>query len=253
MTPVPLHRPFIGISLLKEDYVKVRGLLPTPSYKAPLRSRTTEKQVILFAIDGYITSAKQFKWLSDLKLSLKELIFVPYDEVTEFWITERTEVTGVLYSLQELRDAFNVVYRQYPTIYFPPDKKSLYRHLIIHGKKLRYAKVFTREALTSSALMMNAALKEKLPYKELHKKSEAAYRYILENIKQFPERLSSHALKVAHSKGGKIRKAKQAADTKKMIDAAISTGDYTKPNGKVNKTLLAKVLGIHRRTLDRYL
>ncbi len=253
MTPQPLHRPFIGIQVLKDDYSKIEGLLPRPSYHDTLTSSTGESIEVVYVIEGYITSPKQYKQISDIKLAIKDNLIVKFSMIEEFYISEHTQGDGMPYTLQELRTAFKATYRAYPKIYFPPDKKSLYRHLVIHGKKLRYAGVFTLDAMTSSALLMNKALKDPLPIKELHKKAKGAYRFILEHLDQFPVSLGGAALKAAHSSGGKKRKVKQKADTHKQIMEAIATGDYTKANGKVNVSKLSKSLNINRSTVWRHL
>jgi len=253
MTPHSLNCYFIGIEVAKSDYPKIEGLLPTPSYQNTLTSHTGHSIVLAYVIEGYITSAKQFKQISDIKLAMREHIIVRYCDVEEFYLSERTIGDGIPYSLQELRKAFRATYRAYPKIYYPPDKKSLYRYLILHGKKLRFEECFTLEALTSSALMMNRALKDPFSIKELHKKTKGAYYFILEHLEKFPKRLEGKDLKAALRKGGQIRKANQASDTQKRITEAIATGDYTKPNGKVNVSKLCSALGINRSTLWRHL
>lgn len=253
MTPQPLHRPFIGIQVLKDDYCKIEGLLPQPSYHNTITSSTGVSIALVYVIDGYITSPKQYKQISDIKLAIKDNLIVKFSMIEEFYISEYTQGDGMPYTLQELRTAFKSTYRAYPKIYFPPDKKSLYRHLIIHGKKLRYANLFTLDAMISSALLMNKALKDPLSIKELHKKVKGAYGFILEHLDQFPVSLGGAALKAAHSSGGKKRKAKQKADTHKQIMEAIATGDYTKANGKVNVSKLSKSLNINRSTIWRHL
>ena len=175
MTPQPLHRPYIGITMYQDEYDKVKGLLPTPSYTDTLHSHYNQKIILIYAIEGYITSSKQYKWLSDIKLGLKDYLFVSFEYVEEFHVHSDTVISGNVFSLQELHNAFSTQYREYPSIFYPGTKKSLYRHLLIHGKKLRHQQLFTLEAMISAALMMNDVLKDKLQPKELHKKIKGAY------------------------------------------------------------------------------
>lgn len=245
--------PFIGIKVSKNDYIKIKGLLPTPSYQDTTYSQTSHSVILIYAIDGYILSAKQYKWVSDIKISLKSFFFISYHDVTEFYITETTECNGIKYTLSELNKAFDVTYHSYPTIYYPLEKKDLYRHLIIHGKKLRYQKLFTFEAMASAALIMNKKLENSFTPKELHQKIKGVYHFILENQENFKEKLTKTQLKEAHSKGAIITNKKRSYATEKKIHQALSTGDYFKANGKINKTLLAKSLGMHRRSIDKYI
>ena len=253
MNPQPLNRPYVGISLSTDDYAKVKGLLPTPSYKDVLHSYSSQKILLLYVIDGFVTSHKQYKWLSDIKLSLKDYLIVEYEEIEAFYISESTEGDGVVYSLNELHKAFNAQYMKYPSVYYAPNKKALYRHLILHGKKLRHLQLFTLEAMTSSALMMNNKLKDKLSSKDLHKKVKGAYKFILENQENFRERLSKSELKAAHQRGADKAHKKMTQCTENRIHEALATGNYFKSNGNVHKTLLSKSLNITRATLDKYL
>ena len=253
MNPQPLNRPYVGISLSTDDYAKVKGLLPTPSYKDVLHSYSSQKILLLYVIDGFVTSHKQYKWLSDIKLSLKDYLIVEYEEIEAFYISESTEGDGVVYSLNELHKAFNAQYMKYPSVYYAPNKKALYRHLILHGKKLRHLQLFTLEAMTSSALMMNNKLKDKLSSKDLHKKVKGAYKFILENQENFRERLSKSELKAAHQRGAKLSHEKRSSNSEAKIFEALATGDYVKDDGSINKTLLSKSINISRPTLNKYL
>lgn len=253
MYPTLLNRPHIGILLSTDDYVKVKGLLPTPSYRDVRHSCTTHKTILIYMIDGFVTSHKQYKWLSDIKLGLKDYLMVEYEDVEEFYISESTESNGVLYSLQQLHKAFNTTYRDYPSIYYAPAKKNLYRHLVIHGKKLRHQELFTMEAMTSTALMMNSILKDKLSNRDLHKKVKGAYKFILENQENFKVRLSKSELVDAHRRGAVATHKKRSFNTETIIFESLSTGNYVKNDGSINKTLLANDLDMNRKTVAKYL
>ncbi len=125
--------------------------------------------------------------------------------------------------------------------------------MILHGKKLRYERVFTQEAMIATALMMNKHLTDKMIDKDVHKKALAAYRFIKENKQHFKEKLSKKKLKEAHSKGAAMTNQMQTEKTKERIAALLKDEAFIKPNGKVNKTALANALNVHRKTLDRYL
>jgi len=253
MNSQPLNRPHVGITLTTDDYAKVRGLLPTPSYKDMLHSQHTQKIILIYLIDGPIISYKQYKWLSDIKLALKDFLIVEYEDVEEFYISESIEGDGIHYSLEELHKTFKAEYKHYPSIYYAPNKKAMYRHLILHGKKLRHLQLFTLEAMTSAALMMNGKLKDKLSIKDLHKKVKGAYKFILENQENFRERLSESELRDAHKRGAELSHKRMTQRTENKIHEALETGNYFKSNGDVHKTLLAKSLNMTRATLNKYL
>lgn len=253
MNPQPLNRSYVGVSLSTHDYAKVKGLLPTPSYSDTLHSQHEQKMILIYLVDGYITSPKQYKWLSDIKLGLEDYLFVDSEHVEEFHIHSDTVISGNVFSLQELHNAFNIEYRDYPSIFYPGTKKRLYRHLVIHGKKLRHKQLFTMEAMTSAALMMNSKLKDKLLTKELHKKVKGAYKFILENQENFRERLSKSELKEAHRRGAVATHKKRSSNTESKIFEALSDDRYFKANGEINKTLLADDLDMNRKTIAKYL
>lgn len=253
MTPKPLNRPFVGISIAKDDYGKVAGLLPTPTYKDRRYSHDSEWIHFVYVVDTFHGSSKEYKQLSDIKLGMAKTIFVPVGFLDFFYIHDDTEVNPITYTLTELSRAFRCEYLIYPKILFPHSKKELYRHLTLHGKKLRYKKVFTLEAMTAAALMMNRYLPDKMLDKEVHKKALAAYRYIIENPDNFKEKLSRTQRKEAYAKGAIMTNAKQSHKTKAKIAELLKDDTYIKPNGKPNKTALAKALKLHRKTLDKYL
>lgn len=253
MTSQPLNRPYIGITIQKDDYRKVKGLLPMPSYKDTLYSRTSQNLTLIYVIDGYITSYKQYRWISNIKLGLEQYLCVPFKYEEDFIIKDMTEVTNCIYSIDELSKAFKAQLITYPKIMYPSTKKDLYRCLCWYGKRLIHQKCFTKEAMIATALLMNKKLDDKYQYKELHKKALGAYMFIDQEREQLKIRLDEKQLKAAHSKGANITNARQRQITKQRIDEAIATGNYFKPNGKVNKTLLAEALNMHRRTLDKYL
>lgn len=253
MTPLPLNRHYVGIKLSAADYTKVKGLLPLPSFSYNLHSQKGLQAVAAYVIDGYVTSPKQWKWLGDIKLGIADLLFVPFTFESDILTDEDVTVNNIAYSLQELSDAFKITYRLYPKLYYAPDKKSIYRHLLLHGKKLRHQKLFTLEAMTAAALMMNGKLKDKLSNKDLHKRVEGAYRFILENLENFPEKLSAEALGEARRRGADLTHRKRAAATEAKIFEALASGKYVKADGQVNKTMLAADLQMSRNTLKRYL
>ena len=253
MTPEKLIRPFIGISFTEDDYRKIRGLLPAPTFQDMLVSHDAAWVRYVYELDSFYGSSKEYKHLSDIKLGMKKFFFVPIGFIDFFYFNDNTQINGITYSLMELSNVFKCEYVSYPKIFYPATKKELYRYLILHGKKLRYERVFTKEAMIATALLMNKHLTDKMLDKEVHKKALAAYHFINENKQNFKEKLSKRKLKEAHSKGAAMTNRMQTEKTKERIAELLKDEAFIKPNGKVNKTALANALNLHRKTLDRYL
>jgi len=255
LLPQPLNRPFIGILLLKHDYEKVKGMLPTPTYKSLSYSHCKTKIELVFVLHGYISSYRQYFWLSNVKLALKEKLFISFDFIEEYSLIGNEECSNCVYSFDELSKAFGDKQVKYTlNAWNPSTNKELYTRLILHGKKLRYRKVLTKEALTGIALYMNRRLKDKLSIREVHKKALASYKYIHENIDNFPQSLEKRELKEAQRKGAKATNSKQSEKTKdRIMNELRGNNSYIKPNGDVNKTSLSRALNLNRRTIERYL
>lgn len=255
MTPQLLNRPFIGITISKNGYSKVKGLLPNPSYTDTLYSRTSQNLILIYAVEGYVTSSNQYRWVSNIKLGLKDFLFVAFEFVDEFHITDTTEVTNSIYTIGELSKAFKAPVIIYPKIMYPATKQDLYRRLCWYGARLIHQEVFTKECMIATALLMNKKLDLANRYsnKELHKKALGAYIFIFENKDNFKEKLNKPQLKQAHVKGAVMTNATQVSKTKERITDLLKSDGFLKPNGKVNKTSLAKAMNVNRRTLDKYI
>ena len=197
MPTEPLHRPFIGISLYSDDYAKVQNLLPSPSYTDTLHSYYNQKIVLVYAIEGHITSHNQYRWISNIRLGLQKFLCIPFEFEEEFHITDTTEVTNNIYTIDELSKAFKTPLITYPRIMFPATKKDLYRHLCWFGKRLIHQEVFTKEVMISTALLMNSKLKDKYSNKDLHKKVLGAYIFMEQNRDKFSVRLDKKQLEEA--------------------------------------------------------
>ena len=253
MIPEPLLFPFIGITISKSNYTKVKELLPPPSYIDTLQSRTSQTLTFIYVIDGYITSHNQYRWISNIKLGLQKFLFVSFKFEEEFRISDTTEITNNIYTIDELSKAFKATLITYPKIMYPETKQELYKRLCWYGIRLIHQKVFTKEAMTSAALLMNKKLDDKYQNTELHKKVLGSYMWLDENIDSFKVRLDEIQLKEAHSKGARIKNRNQAQKTKDRIEALLKNGDFRKPNGKINISLLAKAMGMNRKTVAKYM
>ena len=252
MTSQPLHRPYIGITLYADDYAKVQGLLPTPSYTDRLQGYNYQKIILIYAIEGYVTSPNQYRWISNIKLGLEKYLCVPFTYEEDYRITTDTELHTALYTIKELSKAFNAPLINYPKIMYPSTKKELYRHLCWYGKRLIHQRAFTKEALIATALLMNKKLSDKYSDKDLHKKVLGAYMFIDENKEGLSVGLDKVQLKKAHSKGANTKNLNQAQKTKERVQELLKTGEFYKPNGKPNLSLLAKAMNMTRQSIAKY-
>ncbi|MEA1953764.1 MAG: hypothetical protein U9O24_05185 [Campylobacterota bacterium] len=170
MTQNPLHRPYIGIKLYTDGYAKVRGLLPAPSYTSTLQGYNYTKIILIYQIEGYITSHNQYRWISNIKLGLQKYLCVPFDYEEDYTISNDTDITIAVYTIDELSKAFKAPLIIYPKALYPSTKKELYKHLCRYGKRLIHQECFTKEAMISIALLMNSKLKDQISNRELHRK-----------------------------------------------------------------------------------
>jgi len=252
MNPQPLLKSFIGIEMYEDDYNKVKGLLPTPSYTDMLQGYNYYKIILIYAIEGYITSSNQYRWISNIKLGLEAFLCVKFDYVSEFDVQRAIEITSTLYQIEELSKAFKAPLITYPKIMYPSSKKEIYKCLCRYGKRLIHQKCFTKEIMIATALLMNNILEDKYSNKDLHKKALGAYIFIDENREGFSVRLDKRELQEAHSKGGAMRKAQIVKQTKDKIAKCLKSSKFYKPNGKVNLTKIAKTIGVTRQTVAKY-
>ena len=100
--------------MYQDDYSKVEGLLPTSSYTDKLYNQHHQKIILIYVLEGYITSHGQYRWISNIKLGLEKYLCVPFTYEDEFSITDSTEVTTALYQIKELSKAFKAPLIIYP-------------------------------------------------------------------------------------------------------------------------------------------
>ena len=135
---------------------------------------------------------------------------------------------------------------------YPSIKREIYKRLCWYGARLIHQKVFTYEVMIATALLMNVKLNDKYSQKDLHKKVLGAYMFIDENRERLSVGLDEMQLKEAHSKGGRIRKDQKVKQTKEKVYQLLKSGDFIKPNGKVNLSSLAKAMNMTRKTVAKY-
>lgn len=246
---IKLNRAFIALQMAKNDFLKVSGYLPTPSHTISLNGLHRQSTIIVYLLDKNITTAKQFLWLSTIKRTWTKNIIVPFEFIDEVYINEQTESTGAIYSLSELSKLFKAEFVQYPTIYYPSNKKELYRRLVWYAMRLHSKGLLERDLMNATALKMNDKLKDKYNYKETLKKASTAYYYIKENARP---KLNKGEVTMRLKDGGKIRGAQRKdehAQNIQRVKEALPL--HIKQSGKVNVTALASALQLNRKTIQR--
>lgn len=247
------------MTLQDQDYLKIRNTLPIPTYKSLQTSYHGTKTNIVFELKFYLTSSRDYKWLSDIKIRFKRFMIVGFEFIEdEFYINDNTDFSGAIYTLDELSRIYQREFIKYPKFVYPQSKKDFYQKLSWSGAKLYYQKQLNKEILMSIALQMNQSFEsnEKLQYKELYKKVLQVYEFILNNQDNYKQKLDPKQLKEALTLGGKKRGQqikKEAKNTKLMIKRLIDQKKYLKPNGKPKINDIAKELEINRKTVTRIL
>ncbi len=242
-----LQSAFIAFQMVKNDFVKVSGLLPTSSHSITLQGLHTEKVILVYLLDQNITTAKQFLWLSTIKRTWKKHLVVPMTFVNEIFLCDTTQSTGVIYSLLELSQFFKTEFVKFPTLYYPSNKKELYRRLVWYAARLNNKGLLERDLMNATALKMNDKLQDKYSFKEVLKKASTAYYYIKENAKQ---KLNKDEIHQRLKAGGKTRGAQRKEEHMQNIQKVKETLPlHVKANGKPNVTSLANATNLHRKTI----
>ncbi len=249
--PIKLNSAFIALQMAKNDFLKVSGLLPTPSHTIALNGLHSENVIIVYLLDKNTSTAKQFLWISAIKRSWITNLIVSLNFVDEVYISDSTYSTGAIYSLYELSKVFKAEFVKYPTIYYPSNKKELYRRLAWYALKLYSKGLLERDLMNATALKMNDKLQDKYNYKETLKKASTAYYYIKENAKP---KLNKNEVTMRLKDGGKIRGAQRKNEHARNIQRVKEALPlHVKASGKVNVTKLASETKLSRPTVTNIL
>lgn len=250
MCPLLLKKPFIALQMALNDYKKVRDTLPIPSYEQVLTSLTDNKKiVIVFEIEYHLKTAYQYQWLSTIKLIWQKNIFVSFEYINEFYITDSTVCNGSLYSLQELSRVFRQEFIKYPKPMYPVDKKELYQKLVWYAKILKQQRILTLEAVYAMALNFNSILDINRRYtqKELYKKAFMAYEFISSN---YETKSKSEVKRVRRENGAKRGEEMHREKLSRVEEIKRLIPQHLKKNGKPNLSQIAKEMKVTRKTVS---
>lgn len=233
-----------------DEWERWGSALPAPSFKKTLTSYNGYKIQVAYELKYKPTKSNDWYFIADLQRSylsiIKGVIF------NDHLIIEGAgwESNGTVYTLQELK-VFPTDGVFYPVIMRWATTKKTFR-----GKAFLYAKRLKYEGLLSYASMMGAvaAINFKMKKTEQHKirTLERLATEILSKSDEWAVKLSKEALTAFRSDLG-MQRGKQLQEEKQdrinQIKEAVNNGDFTKPNGQINKSMLADYLGIDRRTV----
>jgi len=249
-TSIKLNRAFLALEMTKNDFLKVSSYVPRPSHTLHHAGLQQQNVTIVYELDRSITTAKQFRWLSEIKRAWTKHMIIPLEFVDEVYINSYTESTGAIYSLLELSKRFKTECIKYPKIYYPSKGKKLYQNLTWYAMKLHKKDILERDLLIQVALKMNKTLelKDQYGYRELLKKAVAAFHFIKDNAKP---KLTRKEVQIRHIEGGKTRgrqRKEEHAQNVQKVKEELSL--HVKSNGKVNITQLSKAVMLSRPTVS---
>ncbi|MDM5270793.1 hypothetical protein PGH07_01225 [Sulfurovum sp. zt1-1] len=252
-----LNKYFIGFTISEYDYERVYRMLPTPSIESYeyADGGTTQKKVLIYTLDSYITSAKQFRWIASIKHAIQARIKCDIKWIDEYFVEDKSLINVVVYDLKYLSDMFDAKRIVYPTPLYPSEKKSVYRNLCMIATKLYKKDILYKELLLGIAIDFNNKFTgtQRYSHRKLYAKVIRCIQFI--SI-QNPSVLKGVELKNAYKKGGAVR-AKQVQKAKNtnihILKTLLQDPKYTKSNGTPNIKLLAKKMGKTRQTIANYL
>lgn len=240
------------ISLI--EWERWGNALPLPSFTKTLSSQSGFKIQVAYELKYKPTKSNDWYFIADIQRSYQAIIegVVFHDNLIidgDGWVS-----TGTTYTLQELK-VFPTDERAYPVIIrWATNRKTFRSKAFIYAKRLKY------EGLLSYASMMGAvtAINSKMVKTEQHKirTLERLTNDILIKSNEWVVKLSKEALTTLKSDLG-TQRGKQLQDEKQdrviQIKEVLNNGDFTKPNGQINKSKLADYLRVHRNTISSLL
>lgn len=224
--------------------------LPLPSYMRTLTSHTGDKIQVAYELKYKPTKSNDWYFIADIQRSYQAIINGALFNDNLVIEGDGWESNGTAYTLQELK-MFPTDERAYPVIIRWATSKKTFR-----SKAFTYAKRLKYEGLLCYPSMMGAlsAMNSKMKKTEQHKARtlERLTNDILAQSDQWDTKLPKEALRAVRSDLG-VQRGKQKQGEKEnrinQMQEVVDSGNFTKPNGKINKSKLADYLGADRRTI----
>lgn len=282
----------IGIKFPLATYESIKSILPEATVYRTLSSLTKGSFIeIYYVLDAEIFSDKQKRWFGNIKTVISRKLSVFDFEVVDFDndISVRA-LSGEIYTLKSLSDIWKKVsfktkkksslldrlkdseligdeftddIIRIPQLipFFESGKQheNLYKTLCVYAKRLHYEKLFIYEYLELAANIYAKSL-ELLP-KEVSKITSKAWIFIEEQKELYPEDFKQklepeelRAVKLEHGKRlQKYNETKRASNVD-LVKDAVNSGMHYKSDGiTLNKSSIAKAVGITRVTVSKVL
>lgn len=211
-----LKSPHLTFTISRKNYITIFDILPLPTYSQTLTSHYEDKVTLVYCFNHPIMTAKQWRWLGDMKLSLKNKLAkknIQVDFIDEFATNENTTINNTTYSLKHLSQYFKADFIQYPKLHFTQSKSQFYTHLKRYAIRLLKRNILSFETLLAGALTLNNSLTrfynniEQYNYKELQHKVLYLLKYINKNPNKYL--INKEKLHKQHQQGGFITGAKK--------------------------------------------
>lgn len=228
--------------------------------------------VLTYWFDRPILSAKQLRWLGDIKATIKSVF--PEADIDVDCPETLTEQSGIMYSLRQLSDSWNHSYNLlYGTATVPQRmpkltpmilsgkpswnlSQSLYRYgirLYYYDKLcIEYMKVASGLYNKFSSVKVSLKIQEKLSHSVL----EALKEQIDTNPHDFKQKLSDSQYREAKAlQASKLQVYNRIIRTEnqKKIEEALQLPEAYKKNGSYNLKAISSIVGVDYRTVQSIL
>lgn len=245
---------YFAFSMPVDEWRRWEAALPAPSYYRKLTSAEGMKIQIVYELKHRPTTAGDWYALDRLRHSYKNVISGATFNDHLVIDGNGWEATGEVFRALQLQ-VFPHDDRSYPAIIkWASSKKAFRRVSFIYAKRLKYEGMLTYPAIMAALYALNA----KLPSMDRIKMRilERLTSDILVKSDQWDTKLSKEALRAVRSDLGRQRGEQlqgEKQDRVIQIKEAVNNGDFTKPNGEINKSKLADYLRVHRNTVSTLL
>lgn len=241
---------YISITMPVTEWERWGSALPLPSFQRTLTSQTGYKVQVAYELKYKPTKPNDWYFIADIQRSYQTIINGALFNDHLIIEGDGWESSGTAYTLQELK-VFPMDERAYPVIMkWPMSKKTFRNKAFTYAKRLKYEGLMCYPSMMGAVCAMNAKMKKTEQHKA--RTLERLTNDILAQSDHWDTKLSKEALRTVRSDLGKQRAEQLQAEKENrviQIKEAIDKGDFTKPNGEINKTKLADYLNVDRRTI----
>lgn len=241
---------YISIIMPVTEWKRWGSALPLPSYQRTLTNHTGYKIQIAYELKYKPTKSNDWYFIADIRRSYQAIINGALFNDNLIIEGDGWESNATAYTLQELK-VFPMDERAYPVIIrWATNKKTFRSKAFTYAKRLKYEGLLCYPSMMGALSAMNSKMKKTEQHKA--RTLERLTNDILAQSDKWDTKLPKEALRAVRSDLGKQRAEQLQAQKQNrviQIKEAIDKGDFTKPNGEINKTKLADYLNVDRRTI----